>query len=223
MEKAANIERIDLSREQVINNYNRLSRWYDYLEAPFEKKWRKRALGKLPVKTGDQVLEVGFGTGEVLLKIAEKVGNTGMAVGIDLSDKMITVTKEKLKKRNLSERTKLYCGDAVRLPFADDHFDNIYMSFTLELFDTPEIPLVLKECRRVLKAGGNLSLVSLSKTGKKGLMRKLYSLVHRKFPVAIDCRPIYVRSSVEQAGFQIIEAIRGTMWGLPVELVLGKK
>lgn len=69
---------------------------------------------------------------------------------------MIEVTKERLKKEGFSDKVELFCGDATKMPYRDDVFDAAFTSFTLELFDTPEIPVVLKEIKRVLKPNGRL-------------------------------------------------------------------
>ena len=96
------------------------------------------------------------------------------------------------------------------------------MSFTLELFDTPEIPRVLAECKRVLRPGGRLAVVAISKEGKQGFLIRAFEWTHRHFPNLMDCRPIYVRRAIEEADFVIRNATIDHMW-VPVEIVLAEK
>ena len=117
-----------------------------------------------------------------------------------------------------SGSVELICDDAEHMPYPDDSFDGIFTSFTLELFDTPAIPNVLAECRRVLRPGGRLVVVALSKEGKQGLMLKAYEWTHEHFPNLMDCRPIYVRRSIEAAGFDVTATEIEHMW-VPVEIV----
>jgi DNA modification methylase len=98
-----------------------------------------------------------------------------------------------------------------------------FMSFTLELFDTPEIPQVLGECIRVLRSGGRICIVSLSKAGGASWMQNFYEWGHEKFPNLLNCRPIYVEKALRDAGFQILNATRTSLWGLPIENVLASK
>jgi len=95
------------------------------------------------------------------------------------------------------------------------------MSFTLELFDSPEIPIVLEQCYRVLRPGGRLSVVSMVK--KTGTAVKIYEWFHEKMPVAVDCRPIYAQADLTTAGFNIQDISALSMWGLPVEIILAQK
>jgi ubiquinone/menaquinone biosynthesis C-methylase UbiE len=97
------------------------------------------------------------------------------------------------------------------------------MSFTLELFDNPEIPRVLQECHRILKHGGRLAVVSMTKTDPPGTAVRMYEWFHEHLPDYADCRPIFARKALEQAGFRIQDASLASMWGLPVEIVLGVK
>jgi len=216
------ISRVIRSKEEAKASYDKLSKWYDLLAGRFERRYRDIGLQKLSAKKGEIVLEIGFGTGDCLLSLAQAVGNSGQVYGIDISEGMCRITGSRLEKTGLVEQVTLICDDAAKLPFKANSFDAIFMSFTLELFDTPEIPTVLGECQRVLRSSGRLCVVGMSKKGASVLMR-LYECAHRKFPRYLDCRPIFIQESLEGVGFQIIEATKISMWSLPIEIVLAKK
>jgi demethylmenaquinone methyltransferase/2-methoxy-6-polyprenyl-1,4-benzoquinol methylase len=52
---------------------------------------------------------------------------------------------------------------------------------------------------------------------------RIYEWFHLRFPTTVDCRPIYARRSVEEAGFRVAEAKELVMWGLPVDVIVAKK
>lgn len=217
------ISRVTRPKEEAKASYDKMSKWYDIVTGPFEKKYRDAGLQELGAKEGEIVLEIGFGTGHCILALAQLVGNSGQVYGIDISEEMLNIALSRVKEAGLSERVKLRCGDAAKLPFEANFFDAIFVSFTLEIFDTPEIPTVLHECQRVLPGGGRICVVAMSKKGRAGVMTRLYEWAHRKFPSYVDCRPIFIQKALEDAQFQVLDVTEMSMWGLPVEIVVAKK
>ena len=217
------VARVHRTKQEAIENYDRLSNWYDLLAGQSEDKYKRIGLQMLDVQAGEKVLEIGFGTGHSLIALAQSVQAEGAVYGVDLSPGMIRVTRERLQEHSLGEKVHLTRGDASRLPYAENHFDAIFISFALELFDTPEIPVVLGECRRTLARNGRLCVVSLAKKESLNLPVKIYEWAHQLLPKLLDCRPIFVRRVLEQAGLETISTRQEVMWGLPVEIVLSQK
>ncbi len=214
--------RVLQSKDETKAYYNKIAKVYDLLAEHSEQPMREIGIAKLAPQPGEQVLEIGFGTGHCLMALAKAVGPSGKVFGIDISDEMLAIARALLEKESLMDRVDLACGDAEQMPYADQSLDVIFTSFTLELFDTPEIPKVLAECKRVLKPGGRLVVVAMSKQGKQGVIMKAYEWTHKHFPNLMDCRPIYVRQAVEAAGLDVQEVDIESMW-VPVEIVLAIK
>jgi ubiquinone/menaquinone biosynthesis C-methylase UbiE len=212
------------SKEACRRSYNRLSRWYDLLAGGTEKKLREQGLEKLRARPGESILEIGFGTGHCLIDLARAVGPDGQVIGVDLSDGMAAIAQKRLQQYGLDGRVDLRCGDTSHLDFLEaGRLDGVFMSFTLELFDTPEIPCVLQECHRVLKPAGRLAVVCMTKTSPPGIAVRIYEWFHDHLPDYVDCRPIFAQSVIQQSGFTMESASLSSMWGLPVEVILARK
>lgn len=211
------------SKQDARETYDRLSSWYDLLAGTSERKYRLAGLDLLHAEKGDNLLEIGFGTGDSLLKIGEAADKDGLVIGTDISLGMCREAAKRLQGSSATQAVTILCADAVHLPLRDAVFDGIFMSFVLELFDTPEIPVVLNQCQRVLKPGGELVVVALDKPRKPGLAVRVYEWAHKQFPKYADCRPIYVRKSLEDAGFTVVNDKQMSMWGLPVAVVQAEK
>ncbi len=208
------------TKAQAKETYDKISRFYDYFAGVFEKKYRSIGLEQLNINRGETVLEIGFGTGHCLKKIAESVGEKGKVYGIDISSGMLEVSKQRLKETGLIDRVVLFCGDATKMPYEDNKFDAVFMSFTLELFDTPEIPEILGEIKRVLKPYGRLGVVSMSKEDGDSILLRLYEWAHKIVPQYADCRPIYVERSIKDGGFEIAHREKVKLFKLPGEIVI---
>jgi len=211
--------RVLQTRDETRSYYNKIARVYDLLAERSERPMREAGLRLLAAADGERVLEIGFGTGHCLIELAGAVGPNGKVLGIDLSEAMRDLAAKLIAEEGLEDRVELTCGDAEKLPYESGSLDAIFTSFTLELFDTPDIPKVLAECRRVLRPGGRISVVAVSKEGRQGAVIKAFEWTHKHFPNLIDCRPIYVARALEDAGFAIQKVEIEHMW-VPVEIVL---
>jgi len=146
----------------------KVQRLYDFLSPIYEHLTRNESLSKekglqvADIKRGFIVLEVGFGTGQIIIESALRVGKDGNVYGIDISPKMLNKTRKRIKKHALTGRVDLQLGDARKLPYKKEVFDVVFNSYMLDLIDTPDISKVIGEFKRVLKPRGRLVLVSLS-------------------------------------------------------------
>ena len=221
-DEKGDILRVSATLEDIKKNYGALSKFYALLEGKFEKGLREKGLELLAVKEGEAVLEIGVGAGLSLQEIARSVGATGKAYGIDVTLEMLRLTEKRLRKAGLMGWVELREGDARTMPYEDDMFDAVYISATLELFDTPDIPKVLGEIKRVLKPSGRLGVASLSKEGRENFwFLRFYEWLHQKLPKYASCRPIYVEATIKDAGFDIVQSQEYLIMKLvPMKLVI---
>lgn len=206
------------TRREAQRTYGRLSRFYDVTEGLLEGPTKSLALQLAAPTPGETILEVGPGTGWALQRLSTAVGQAGVVCGVDIAPGMLALTRRRLRGR----RAALALGDAATLPLASERFDLVFVTFVLELIPTGEIPVVLGEVMRVLRPGGRLVDVSLSRESPN-LATRIYEWGHKVLPGLLDCRPIYVRRAVAMSGFEIVKARRITIFGLPAEIVLARR
>lgn len=217
-DRPADVLPVETTRSETQSNYGRLSRVYGLTAGPLEMRAKRLALRLAGAAPGETVLEIGVGTGWALERLSRAVGLDGLVCGVDIAPGMLAVAGRRLRRR----RALLALGDATALPNGDGRFDLVFMSFVLDLIPTEEIGPVLAEVMRVLRPGGRFVDASLSRESPN-LATRLYEWGHKRLPRLMDCRPIYARRSLESAGFEIAEARRTGILGLPVEVVLGHK
>ena len=217
------ISRVERNKTDCREYYDRISRYYDLLEFGFESRLAREALDCLEIHPGEVTLEIGFGTGKSISRMAGLTGGQGMTWGIDISREMILKTRQRMPGGPLTGRLGFCQGDALHLPFSAQFFDAVFIAFTLELFDTPEIPLVLREIMRVLKIGGRLGVIGLSRKEERSPAVRVYEWLHGQWPKYIDCRPIYIAEAVENTGFRLQLSKSMRLVVLPVEIIVAVK
>jgi len=203
------------------NNYDRLSRWYDLIEGWGEKSICVDAIRLINIKSGEKILEVGSGTGANLLRIKNIVKNCEI-VGLDLSNKMCQQAKRKTKEIKISP-FDLVNGNAIHLPFPKNHFDVLFLMFTLEIIPKEYISFALSECKRVLKPNGRICIGAMSAEKLNRLMMRLYQWSIHHFPEVVDCQPIDLEFMMKNAGFVPSVNLAHFLWGLPVRILLANK
>lgn len=198
-------------------NYDRLAPWYDAIAGAFEWPLARLGLAALGARSGERVLEVGFGTGRALAELARAVGADGSVLGVDLSPGMAKVAARRLASEGLAPRVRLEVGDALALPLEPTSLDAAFSAFTLETLPREEAVRLLSHLRQALRPGGRLVLVSMA-TGDRGAMSSLYAWSHRAFPRLVDCAPIDAPALLEAAGLAEVRSERERLAGIAVSI-----
>jgi ubiquinone/menaquinone biosynthesis C-methylase UbiE len=188
--------------------YDLWSLFYGWIVEPLERRPRMVGLQRAGIQPHDRVLEVAVGTGTAFVKILRKLDKGNVAYGIDLSSKMLAQTRRRAARAGYTN-VHLQEADARALPFADSSFDVLFNAYMLDLVPSGEIPAVLAEFKRVLKPGGRLVIVSMSK--QPGDRLTMWERIYLRLParwgtfITGGCRPVLLEGLVRQAGFHRVE------------------
>ena len=141
-------------KEQVAKMFDAISENYDGLNRVIsfgiDVKWRKKVIQLIGKNNPKKILDIATGTGDLAIMMADL--NPDEVVGLDISAGMLEVGKEKIADKNLSNLVKMVLGDSENIPFEDNYFDAITVSFGVRNFEN--LDKGLKEILRVLKPGG---------------------------------------------------------------------
>jgi len=213
------------STQSIRRAYDFFSLFYGALAAPLERKPRMLGLEKAGIEPHDKVLEVAVGPGATLTEILKRVDRTTVVHGVDLSPKMLEKARRRVSAAGYAN-LDLQEADARQLPFPDETFDVLYNSYMLDLIPLGDLPVVLGEFRRVLKSGGRLVLVNMSKENEGVLT--WYERLYQRLPARLvpyllgGCRPALAENLVKEAGF--CEVTRDYIrHRLPSEIVTARK
>ena len=131
----------------------------DVMSAGLHRSWKRFAVEISGVKTGDSVLDIAGGSGDLSKLFAKKVGASGKVVLTDINASMLGVGRDRMLDAGLTIPA-VQC-DAEKLPFADGQFDCVIVAFGLRNMTHKDA--ALKEMQRVLKVGGRLLVLEFSK------------------------------------------------------------
>ena len=155
----------DKKEAYVHELFNNISDGYDrtnkMMSMGRDEKWRELVVKRAEVKPGSHVLDVCCGTAKLSMQLADAVGREGKVTGLDFSENMIEVGKKNISSHPLKDNITLIQGNAMDLPFGDEQFDTVTVSWGLR--NVPDLEIALNEMIRVLKPGGKLISLDMSK------------------------------------------------------------
>lgn len=144
--------------------FNKISRTYDFLNhfmsLGIDIIWRKKAIGELKKDKPQLLLDVATGTGDFAFE-AIRMLKPAKVVGVDISEGMLSVAREKISKRGLGGVFEVRMGDSEKLLFDDNTFDAITVAYGVRNYENLEKGL--SDMLRVLKPGGRIVVLEFSK------------------------------------------------------------
>jgi demethylmenaquinone methyltransferase/2-methoxy-6-polyprenyl-1,4-benzoquinol methylase len=150
-------------KRQVEQMFDTISEEYDGLNRVIslgsDVAWRKKVIKLVSDKNVNSVLDIATGTGDLAIQFAEKT-DAKRIVGLDLSDGMLKVARKKVAGKPFADKIEFVQGDSEALPFDDNSFDAITVSFGIRNFENLEKGL--SEIQRVLKDGGIFVILETS-------------------------------------------------------------
>ena len=162
----------------IASDYDRLNH---ILSLNIDKGWRRKAVREIAdLASPLKVLDVACGTGDFTIAIARKVADGSKVIGVDISEGMMEIGKDKILKAGVDAEMSI--ADCEALPYDPESFDRISVGFGVRNFE--HLDLCLKEMNRVLKPGGKLVILELS-LPSNAFVRGCYMLYFSKVLPAI--------------------------------------
>jgi demethylmenaquinone methyltransferase / 2-methoxy-6-polyprenyl-1,4-benzoquinol methylase len=164
----------DTKKRQVATMFDQISGRYDFLNrflsAGIDQWWRKRAISELRDLRPQTVLDVATGTGDLAI-LTYRMIKPRKIVGIDISEGMLEIGRQKIEKLALNQHVELLAGDSEAINFPGDSFDAVTVAFGVRNFEN--LHKGLSELFRVLRPGGKAVILEFSQP-KLGIFNGLY-------------------------------------------------
>jgi demethylmenaquinone methyltransferase/2-methoxy-6-polyprenyl-1,4-benzoquinol methylase len=149
-------------KQQVAQMFDTISNEYDGLNRVIsfgiDLKWRNKVVEIVGLQNPDSILDIATGTGDLAINLTKT--NAKKIIGLDISEGMLNVGREKINLKQLNHTIDMVVGDSENLPFENDSFDAITVAFGVRNFETLEKGL--SEILRVLKPGGIFVILETS-------------------------------------------------------------
>ena len=167
-------------KEGIRRLFNSLASDYDrlnhILSLNIDKGWRKKAVREIADKESPlKVLDIACGTGDFTIEIAAKVAAGSEIIGVDISEGMMEIGKEKILKAGVA--AEMIVADCEALPYEQNTFDRISVGFGVRNFE--HLEQGISEMFRVLKPDGRLVILELSLPSNP-LIQSCYLLYFKK-------------------------------------------
>ena len=161
-------------KEEVQQMFDNIAPTYDklnhILSLSIDKMWRRRVVRQVRRMKPEKIMDLATGTGDLAIKLAQAMPKAKI-MGVDLSENMLAVAAEKVRRKGLDDHIVLYQGDAENLEVADGVLDVVTVAFGVRNFGNLEVGLT--EIMRSLRSGGHIVVLEFS-TPRNFLVRKCY-------------------------------------------------
>tara|TARA_B100001758_G_C18312624_1_gene558710 strand:- start:198 stop:929 length:732 start_codon:yes stop_codon:yes gene_type:complete len=162
-------------KEQVAEMFDNISGKYDFLNHflsfGIDHYWRRKTISILKGQSPQLILDVATGTGDLAFSAFKRL-QPKKIIGLDISKGMLELGRVKIKRKNLEGSLEFIHGDSENLPFEDNYFDAVMVSFGVRNFE--DLNAGLKEIYRVLKPTGQLLVLEFSKPKKFPVKQSYY-------------------------------------------------
>lgn len=182
----------------VANKYDLMN---DLMSFGLHRIWKRFTIGQSGVRSGQVILDLAGGTGDLAKEFAKKVGDNGLVVLADINEKMLQRGRERLLDEGIVSNVRFVQADAESLPFPNNYFDCVTIAFGLR--NVTDKSAALRSIYRVLKPGGKLLVLEFSKP-----VLPLLNTIYDKYSFHIIPK-IGAWVSGDEASYQyLVESIR---------------
>lgn len=169
----------------VRKTFNTIARRYDLMNTlmsfGLDQQWRRMAVEHVAAHPGANILDVCCGTGKLVMSLAQEVGENGRITGLDFSENMLAIARQRVEDSIYRSRVTLIRGDAMAMPFENEAFDGATVGWGLR--NLPDLRAGIREMTRVVKPGGWIVSLDMGKPTLLGFKQMYWLYFERIIPI----------------------------------------